>query len=483
MTAMSAIPKGFFFENPQPALQSRKLMATSTAPAGLPVIRAAGGIVLRSTPRGEEVMIVFRKRHQHWTLPKGKLHEGESFQEAALREVAEETGCFCRLGDYLGTISYSHEGTPKVVMFWRMSVSEERPLAPGDEIAEAAWTPLAEAIQRLTYAQEKSLLSRLAGATKPVPVPAPAEAAQVATARPVPSPVPAVGRRQRRLSLTLEDQRTRARLLREAQAFRVELAFLERRNQQPDRSWAQAAAGQLDNATRCLESNDTNDIEGGLLCLQAARRYALFGLNRAELITRAEVLREEAGTLPSWRAQAVRNLLAVPDEQLTAERMAEAMAVHDEETTNQHYKTRLAGDQLRMLLMICGLGALALAPFMLLEGQARLVAPVLLFGLLGSCFSAAHVLTHSRERASAGSKTIPIPENFFVMVTPVAFGAIAGLAGYAIYQYLIAGFSPGPQHTGALLALAFLFGFLGERVLARIAGTAKGQPPSHSSSK
>src|SRR5262249_61282308 len=111
---------------------------------------------------------------------------------------------------------------------------------------------------------------------------------------------------------------------------------------------------------------------------------------------------------------------------LTAERMAEAMAVQDEETTNQHYKTRLAGDQLRLLLVICGLGAVALAPFMLLEGQARLVAPVLLFGLLGSCFSAAHALTHSRERASASGKTIPLPENFFVMVTPVVFGAIAG---------------------------------------------------------
>src|SRR5947209_8444747 len=141
-------------------------MATSTAPAGLPVIRAAGGIVQRSTPRGEEVMIVFRKRHQDWTLPKGKLKEGETFQEAALREVEEETGCSCRLGDYLGTISYAHNGTPKVVMFWRMSVTEEKPVAANEEITEASWMPLAAAIQRLTHAQEKSLLTRLAGAAK-----------------------------------------------------------------------------------------------------------------------------------------------------------------------------------------------------------------------------------------------------------------------------------------------------------------------------
>src|SRR5262245_16417883 len=360
-----------------PQFRALKLMATSTAPAGLPVIRAAGGIVLRSTPRGEEVMIVFRKRHQDWTLPKGKLHEGESFQEAALREVAEETGCFCRLGDYLGTISYSHDGTPKVVMFWRMSVTEEKPLAAGDEIAEAAWMTLPDAIQRLTYAQEKSLLSRLGGGTRPAAVLAPAEAAPATISAPGPAPKPTIPRPLKRSSLTLEDQWARARLVREAQAFRIELAFLERRSQQSGKIWAQAATEQLDNATRSLENND---IEGGLLCLQAARRYSIFGLNSAELVTRAEVLREAAGTLPSWRAQAVRNLLAVPDEQLTAERMAEAMAIHDEEAVNQHYKTRLAGDQLRTLLMICGLGAAALAPFMLLEGQARLVAPVLLFG-------------------------------------------------------------------------------------------------------
>ena len=480
---MTAISFVFFFENSRPALQSRKLMATSTAPAGLPVIRAAGGIVLRSTPRGDEVVIVFRKRHQDWTLPRGKLKEGESFQEAALREVAEETGCFCRLGDYLGTISYSHDGTPKVVMFWRMTVTEQKPLAAGDEIAEAAWMPLSDAIPRLTYAQEKSLLSRLGGVTRSasLPVTSPAEAPPVAAATSSTLPNPALPRRERRRSLTLEDQRARGRLLRETQAFRVELAFLERRSQQPDKAWAQAATDQLDNAIRSLEGND---FEGGLLCLQAARRYAVYGLNRVELVTRAQVLREEAlrgeSTVPSWRARAVTNLLAVPDEQLTAERIGEAMAIHDEEASNQHYRTRLAGDQLRMLLMICGLGAAGLAPFMLLEGQARLIAPVLLFGLLGASFSAAHALIRSREPA-ARSKGDPAPQNFFVMVTPVLFGAIFGLAGYAIYQYLVAGIDPGPQHVGALLALAFLFGFFGERMLARIAGPDK-QPPQASSS-
>lgn len=139
-------------------------MATQIATAELPVIRAAGGIMLRGSPSGNEVMIVFRARHEDWTLPKGKLKDGETFQEAALREVEEETGCRCDLGDYLGMISYAHLGVPKVVMFWRMTVLEERPRSDDDEITQALWLPVEAAIQCLTYAQEKSLLTHVASA-------------------------------------------------------------------------------------------------------------------------------------------------------------------------------------------------------------------------------------------------------------------------------------------------------------------------------
>src|SRR5262249_54135145 len=138
------------------------LMATQLASVELPIIRAAGGILLRESPGGEEVMIIFRARHQDWTLPKGKLKDGESFQEAALREVEEETGCRCDLGSYLGMISYAQNGIPKVVMFWKMIVVEEKPRPEGEEITEALWLPVPAAIQCLTYAQEKAFLTRSA---------------------------------------------------------------------------------------------------------------------------------------------------------------------------------------------------------------------------------------------------------------------------------------------------------------------------------
>ena len=60
------------------------------------------------------------------------------------------------------------------------------------------------------------------------------------------------------------------------------------------------------------------------------------------------------------------------------------MALRNEDSTNQYYKTRLTGDQLRVLLIICGLAAVALAPFMFLSGRIPMVAAVIIF----SAFSA-----------------------------------------------------------------------------------------------
>src|SRR5262249_51800028 len=133
----------------------------SATPADPPVIKAAGGILQRTTPRGEEVMVVYRKRHQDWTLPRGKVRDGESFQEAAVREVLEETGCSCSIGSYLGTISYSDKGVPKVVLFWKMSVVDDKGARTNEEIGEAAWLQIPAAIERLTHPQEKALLSRM----------------------------------------------------------------------------------------------------------------------------------------------------------------------------------------------------------------------------------------------------------------------------------------------------------------------------------
>lgn len=435
------------------------------APADPPVIKAAGGILQRSSPRGDEVMVVYRKRHQDWTLPRGKVKDGESFQEAAVREVLEETGCSCRIGNYLGTISYSSQGVPKVVLFWKMAVIDEKGVFNPEEISEAVWLPIPTAIERLSYAQEKALLSRLGSSQKePASARAPAPVAEPPT-----QPPPALQLPAQQLPATstqkysAEDRHAYSRLMREAEAFRVELGFLERRNSYADNAWATAAHEQLSNVQRCLESND---IEDGWFCLYAAQRYAVFGMNQSELANQAYMLREEVARVASWRGNAIDHLLAVSYEQLTPERVADAMALRNADSIYQSYRTQATGDQLRILVVVCGLAAISLVPFMFLYRYIPMIAAVLFFGLLGATFCSVQSLIRGRNES--------VTHNSLVTLTPVLFGAVCGMAGYALYEYMaVLTFHSGERHTSAIMAVSFLFGCLGQRLLARISGIRK----------
>src|SRR6187455_817196 len=84
-------------------------------------VRAAGGIVRRRVDGHVLTVLVHRPRYDDWTFPKGKLLEGESFEEAALREVLEETGLECRIDAELPPLRYPDQnGRPKVVRYWSM---------------------------------------------------------------------------------------------------------------------------------------------------------------------------------------------------------------------------------------------------------------------------------------------------------------------------------------------------------------------------
>jgi hypothetical protein len=95
-----------------------------------------------------------------------------------------------------------------------------------------------------------------------------------------------------------------------------------------------------------------------------------------------------------------------------------------------------------------------------------MVAAVLFFGLLGSAVCSAQSLIAGRSQAAAS--------NLFITLTPVLFGALAGLGGYAIYEYMPSiTFHSGDRHISAVMALAFLFGCLGQRLLARLGSGRK----------
>lgn len=130
------------------------------------VIFAAGGVLWRLGRNGPEVAVVHRPAHSDWGLPKGKLEPGERWQDAALREVREETGCEADLGEFAGVVCYRAGGRPKVVLFWNMAVNGPSRFVPGAEVDEIAWLAPKDAGRRLDHAGERELL---AGQTPPEP--------------------------------------------------------------------------------------------------------------------------------------------------------------------------------------------------------------------------------------------------------------------------------------------------------------------------
>lgn len=131
-----------------------------------------GGVVVRDEGAGPEIALTRRRTlrgRSVWGLPKGGREPGESDEEAALREVREETGFEAEIVATLEPITYWFAWPPervryrKTVRWFLMEARGGDPALHDDEVEEVRFFPVKDAVRRAAYSSEKQVLREAAG--------------------------------------------------------------------------------------------------------------------------------------------------------------------------------------------------------------------------------------------------------------------------------------------------------------------------------
>ncbi len=127
-------------------------------------IPAAGTIVWRRNESGEvEVAIIHRPKYDDWSFPKGKCEAGENSIACAYRETVEETGFEIRFKEFLGEISYSAEGTAKLVKYWSAKFLRQVGTPLHGEVDQVLWKSPNETEELLSRESDREILKRFLG--------------------------------------------------------------------------------------------------------------------------------------------------------------------------------------------------------------------------------------------------------------------------------------------------------------------------------
>ncbi len=127
-----------------------------------PTVIAAGGVVWRKNSEDQtEVLLVHRPRYDDWSLPKGKVEDGEALIACAYRELMEETGLNIKLGPFIGSVEYFVADGLKHVAYWSASIlGENEPFHPNEEVDDVLWLTLDAALIKATRESDKNILKR-----------------------------------------------------------------------------------------------------------------------------------------------------------------------------------------------------------------------------------------------------------------------------------------------------------------------------------
>jgi len=129
---------------------------------------SAGGVAYRNQDGRVEVALISVGTDNRWQLPKGLVDKGESTADASLREVREETGIDAEMIDRLDKVEYwyvsKEEGHPvryhKFVYFYLMRYKSGDVGDHDDEVNEARWVMIDDAIEMLAFKSEKKIMTQ-----------------------------------------------------------------------------------------------------------------------------------------------------------------------------------------------------------------------------------------------------------------------------------------------------------------------------------
>lgn len=129
---------------------------------------SAGGVAFQPTNEGFEVALIKTSSEGRWQLPKGHIDPGETAEQAAVREVREEAGIECEIVSTIDNVDYWYVDrwgkepvrTHKFVHFYLMKYVDGSTDNHDDEVTEARWFEISEAIRKLSFPAEKAIVKR-----------------------------------------------------------------------------------------------------------------------------------------------------------------------------------------------------------------------------------------------------------------------------------------------------------------------------------
>jgi len=124
--------------------------------------KSCGAVIYRKIDRNLEFLIISHRNDGHWGFPKGHIEKNESEEQAAIREVSEETGIAVSLMDgFRVLVEYLiKQNTMKEVVYFLAQVQDQTVYIDVEEIVDYKWSSFKQTKQLLSYESSKEVLEK-----------------------------------------------------------------------------------------------------------------------------------------------------------------------------------------------------------------------------------------------------------------------------------------------------------------------------------